>query len=453
MKSLILKSQDIYTSMRMDGSYHLSDAVVYEKTITQREYILLRSYCSRIFTAGRNKRVYTTKEYGYPYLSNSDVILQDPFSNCKYNSKKYGFDNKAILKEGMIVTGRVGAIGQTAYITKEFEEKQAMGSDNIIRLISKDKGISGFLYAYLTSKIGNTFLWKYATGGVQPYINEEMVGSIPIPIFPTEMQQQIHGLIDKSSKLRIESNKQFEEIVNQIEKKYTISSKEKYYSVNIKNLLLGDKFTKESRIEADFYQPQTEQLINDIKKQDWAFLGDITNEIERSGLRERRFVKVGMPLVTGQNLNLNRLNDLKMLSLKFTKNIEKNTSKESDILISVFGTIGKIEYAYKNIYQGVFASEQLIKIKVKPEVIHPGYVYAFLKSKLGQIQLQKYKTGSVIEWIIENNVASIVVPIPCDKGLAIGNIIDKLTLMRQEAYNYETTAIQLIETEIAQWQQ
>jgi len=142
-----------------------------------------------------------------------------------------------------------------------------------------------------------------------------------------------------------------------------------------------------------------------------------------------------------------------MLSLKFTKNIEKNTSKESDILISVFGTIGKIEYSYNNIYQGVFASEQLIKVSVKPELIHPGYLYAFLKSKLGQIQLQKYKTGSVIEWIIENNVASIAVPIPSDKGLFIGSIVNKLTLMRQEAYNYETIAIKLIENEIAKWQQ
>lgn len=452
MKAIIIKSDDIQASMRMDGSFHLSDAVLIEKAIIKRGYKNLSFYAERIFTAGRNKRVYTKNDFGYPYLSNSDVMSQYPFSNCKYNSKKYGYDDNALLKEGMIVTGRVGAIGQTAYITKEFEEKKAMGSDNIIRIVTKDKNISGFLYAYLASKFGNTFLWKHATGGVQPYINEDMVGSIPIPVFTQEKQKIIHDLIHKSALLRIEANKMMEDVLTQIENKYVISSKKQYYSINVNNILLGDKYTNESRVEADFYQPQAEKLINEIKKQDWYFLGDITNEIQRSGLRERRFVKVGIPLITGQNLNLNKLSDLKMLSQKFTRNIEKNTTKENDILISVQGTIGKIEYSYKNIYQGVFASEQLTKVSVKRELIHPGYVYAFLKSKLGQIQLQKHKTGSVIEWIIENSIASTVVPTPNDKGLAIGSIVDKLTLKRQEAYNYETTAIQLIENEIEQWQ-
>lgn len=52
----------------------------------------------------------------------------------------------------MILTGRVGAIGQTSYVTKEFEENQAMGSDNIIRIVAKDKKMSGYIYAFLVSK-------------------------------------------------------------------------------------------------------------------------------------------------------------------------------------------------------------------------------------------------------------------------------------------------------------
>jgi restriction endonuclease S subunit len=92
----------------------------------------------------------------------------------------------------MIVTGRVGAIGQTSYITSEYEELKAMGSDNIIRIVVKDKNISGYIYAYLVSKYGNTFFHKLASGGVQPYISEEMIKDIPVPLFQDNKQQLIH---------------------------------------------------------------------------------------------------------------------------------------------------------------------------------------------------------------------------------------------------------------------
>ena len=41
-----------------------------------------------------------------------DVIAQSPFDSCNHNSRKYGYDESAFLKEGMVLTGRVGAIGQ-----------------------------------------------------------------------------------------------------------------------------------------------------------------------------------------------------------------------------------------------------------------------------------------------------------------------------------------------------
>lgn len=441
--------KEILLKERLDAFSFVSKNFLLARSIYKNKHNTIGELSLIHKVRNRDSRIYVKdKSKGLMYLSNTD-ISKSSYSDAPYMSKKF-LSNIEIqkLKIGDLLTCAVGTIGTVCYVNKQLEGSVVSG--NILRFTPKK--YAGYIYAFLQSKYGQAVLKDFASGSVQEFITPPKLAKLPIPIFSLDRQQQVHDLIIKSNERRVDANKMLDEIINQLESKYIVSSKERYFSVNIKDILQGDKFTQESRIEADFYQPQAEKLIKEIKKQDWAFLGEISNEIQRSGLRERRFVKEGIPLITGQNLNLNKLDDLKMLSLKFTKNIEKNITKESDILISVQGTIGKIEYSYKNIYQGVFASEQLTKVSVKRELIHPGYIYAFLKSKLGQIQLQKYKTGSVIEWIIENNIASVVVPIPSDKGKAIGDLVDKLTLMRQEAYNYETAAIQLIETEIAQWQ-
>lgn len=457
MENSCVKIDDIKEGLKIfKPNYHLNYGKLRISKIKNSggNFSTLGALTKTIYTGGIFKRTFVDDiETGIPYISGQQLLNSNPLDSAKLISKKYTpRQDDMTLRENQILVSCAGTVGNIRLISKDLDG--TIGSQDIIRVIpDESKSPLGFIYSYLSSPTAYNYIQSFIYGSVIPRIDATTLSKLPVPIFSTEKQEAIHKLITQSTELKVQANKMLEEIINQIESDYTFSSKKVYYSVNIKNVLQGDKFTKESRFEADFYQPQAEELIKEIKNREWTYLGDISNVIQRSGLRERIFVKVGIPLITGQNLNLDKLNDLKMLSRKFTKNIDKNITNEGDILISIQGTVGKIEYSFKNIYQGVFASDKLAKISIKGEIIHPGYIYAFLKSKIGQIQLQKHKTGSVIEWIIENNIASVVVPIPSDKGKAIGVLVEKLTLMRQEAYSYETTAIQLIETEIAQWQQ
>ena len=237
-----------------------------------------------------------------------------------------------------------------------------------------------------------------------------------------------------------------------IDSQFKYKKTSKSYVVNIKSIKSGNEYTNEARLESDYYNPSTNSVIKQIKESNWKYLGAVADEIHRSGLRDRTFVSKGIPLVTGQNLNLSRLTDLKQLSRRFTRNIEKNITQKNDILVTVLGTIGKIEFVFDNMYQGVFASEHMCKIKIDSKELHPGYVFAFLKSKVGNIQLLKHKTGSVIEWIKENNIGSVMIPIPEDKGQSIGEKVISLTNKRELAFKKENEAIDLVEKEIESWQ-
>ena len=450
----VLKVKNILVTQgdyRLDSSFHLSEGVVAGETMNNSPFEIkkLSDITSDIYNGARFKRYYV-RENGIPFMGSSDM-LKSNFSNLKLLSHKYTKNiNSLKLKKNWILISCSGTIGNTVFTNEDFDGKTA--SQHVMRVIPNKQIKEGYLYAYLSSKYGYSLLTQGTYGAVIQHIEPHHITNLPVPILPKEKQEEIHNLIVEASNLRVEANRLLEETIVYFEDYYNIEEKETIFKVNIKDIINGNKYTKEHRLESDFYQPSTQKLITQIKKENWEYLEDLSIEIKRSGLRERKFVKNGIKLLTGQNLNMSKLSGLKMLSKKFTRNIEKNTTKNFDILVSVQGTIGKIEYVYDNMYKNVFASEQLTKIYVDQNKIHPGFVFAFLKSKIGKQQLLKYKTGSVIEWVKENNIGSVIIPIPDDKGNKVGGIINKLTLMQENAFNKENQAITLIEKEIESWQ-
>lgn len=442
MKTGTLNSKDVNVSMRIDGSFHLSAGVVLEREIVKHFHKPLIDFCSSIFTSGRSKRVYTKKEYGYPYLSNSDVVAQNSFNSCNHNSRKYGYDESAFLKEGMVLTGRVGAIGQTAYVTKEFEEKEAMGSDNIIRIAAKPSEYSGYIYSFLSSKIGNTLLWKLAAGGVQPYITDQMVKNIPIPIFPESKQQKIHNLIVESANLRVEANRLLEEATECFDELLKDEGVDKNGAISIRNM--RNRFDSFSVLE-------NSSIDIIIKKHpiEWIPIKSISEKIFIGPRSKRNYVAMGIPFLSGSELQ--KSNPTKVEKFLNIKDAALFIVKKDWILITRSGTIGNVSYVLP-ILNGYGATDDAIRVVVKSNSkLTSKYLYAFLASKFGKKCIQKDIFGSVIQHINEEQLGNIFMPI-----LDVNKIerqIEKYCLFLNEAIIKENEAISLIEKEIELWQQ
>lgn len=436
-------------------NYHLNFGKmrIFKMDFGGYKFTTLGDLCDSIYSGGIFKRVFVdTLDSGIPYISAQYMMNYNPIEFSKLISKKYTPRQEDMtLRTNQILVSCAGTVGNVRLITKDLDG--VIGSQDIIRVIPNQyKAPFGFIYAYLSSPTAFNYIQSFIYGSVVPRIDPATLSKLPVPIFDEAKQKDIHNLIMQTSKLRVEANILLKNVIENIENNYSIDEKKNIYRVNIREINKGDKYTNELRMGAEFYQHQINQLIDNIKRNNWFFLGDLSNTIQRSSIRQRCFVEQGIPLITGQDLNLYNLKDVKMISKKFTRNINKNMTHERDILISIQGTIGKVEYTYNNIYQNVFASDKLAKLSIKSDLVHPGYIYAFLKSKMGQIQLLKFKTGSVIDAISENNIASVVIPIPKDKGHSIGKEIEKATVLRQEAYVCEKRAIQIIENEIDSWQ-
>ncbi len=465
MKCRVINSQEVLISKRFDGSYHNAEVNIYSSVIERHSSFKLKDYCTEIFTSGRNKRVYTTKEFGYPFLSNSDVVAADPLASCKYSSKKYGFDEKAILRKGMILTGRVGAIGQTAFVPGYLEAYNAMGSDNIIRICVKPEERNGFIYAYLASKIGNLSFWKHATGGVQPFITDAMVGELPIPDFPEAFQKEVDDLIQESARLREEATEALEDASKLLKHYASLSdlteadydyygprSYERQVSCFVKSRKDIDSTTINAFNHSERIK-NTKDKITCLTRplKDLIINGDVfsTGSFPRIEVKEDK----GIMLINQSDIfdTIIRGKHISKRNVKLSNLVEYG-----EVLIAGVGTLGENETFCRCIYANEDLVNQLVSgefIRMKTiEEIPSGYLYTWLSSDYGFRFIRNLQTGTKLCRPIPRLLLEIPVPIiESNKMKKIHDIVTDAHTKRYKANCLVKQAIGMIENEIEHW--
>ena len=453
MKYRVVHSQDVFDVMRFDGSYHNADANIYDAVIKKHSSHNLSYYCSEIFASGRNKRVYTRPEFGYPFLSNSDVVSSNPFMSCKYSSKKYGFDETAVLKAGMIVTGRVGAIGQTAFIPAYLEKAKAMGSDNIIRISVKSSEKNGYIYAYLASKMGNLSFWKHATGGVQPFITDAMVASIPIPSFPEDFQNKINDLVLESARLREEAADVLEKAIallsGFIGDSFMLTDKQHVGKVSLKSITS----TLNLRFDPPVYINKGVSTVQKLSCKTIP-LGECNARFWYPGIFKRTYVKDGLPYIKGSSLfEVNPFIRCDFLSRSRTPGLKELWLKEGQILMSCAGICGQVKLITKE-YEDkkAIGSPDIIRIQPMDSLYTKEYLFTYLQLPFVYDYMQSLKYGSVIERFDLDTIKTIPVVTPTKElSEEITEIIKRYSDCTYRAFNAEEKAIRMVEQEIEKW--
>lgn len=447
MKSRVISFKDVISSLRFDGSFHNAEANVYDKVIRLHSNHTLSYYCKDIFTSGRNKRVYTTKEFGYPFLSNSDVVSANPYLSCNYSSKKYGFDENAVLKEGMILTGRVGAIGQTAFVPAYLEKEKAMGSDNIIRICVNPEFKNGFIYAYLASRIGKLSFWKHATGGVQPFITDAMVSKLPIPDFPNEFQKEVDDLIHESAKLREEATDALTGAHRIIEMNIHIINNKKSSRVPIQSIISSHN----KRFEA-FYHTSNNRAIYDYITSNFEYktLGEVTSRIFRPGIFKREYVSNGVTFLGGADILMAIPSSDKKLSFRQVEKMPELKVKKDWILITCGGTIGNTVLIDSQLEKCVI-SQHVMRVVPKDGILK-GYLYAVLSSSIGKELITMFTTGSVIPQIEAHHLELVPIPFLERKEMVkIDSLVSSYVSKIEKSKEKELKAIRMVEEEIEKW--
>ena len=181
---------------RFDPTIYINKGVQWVKSI-QKQSTRLGDLNVKIWYPGIFKRAYV--ENGLPYLKGSSVFDVNPFKTCDHLSKaRTPKLDDLWLKEGMLLITCAGACGLVKMITKEYEDKGAIGSPDIIRLVSNDTLFTTeCIFAYLQLPPIYDYMQSLKYGSVIERFDIENIKTIPI-VRPTEELSQAVTDIVKS---------------------------------------------------------------------------------------------------------------------------------------------------------------------------------------------------------------------------------------------------------------
>ena len=201
---------------RFDAPIFINDGVSWVKKLT-KEIVLLGDCKITTWYPGMFKRAYV--ENGYPYIKGSELFLRDPFRKCeKLSRTKTPKLEQLWLKEGQLLISCAGACGLVKLITKEYEEKQAIGSPDIIRLISDDPLFTKeYLFAYLQIPAIYEFMQSLKYGSVIERFDIGNIETIPIVKPTVELSKQITEIIQKYANFSYRAHKTEEKAISIVE--------------------------------------------------------------------------------------------------------------------------------------------------------------------------------------------------------------------------------------------
>lgn len=209
---------------RFDASYHLPEI--------KEIYSLISKQAAEVTTLGdpriskkikvgnRFKRVYVDKGDGAVYLNGKAIGQLDPNGlEKKYLSLKIHAQQireQLILKENMLLITCSGTLGKVVLVPKHWDGW--IGTHDLIRVFAPDT-MSGYIYSYLSSSIGQKLLMRSAYGAVVDHIEPSHVTEVAIPLLKDKsLQSHINDLVLEANGLRYEAYLKEQDALSQMEK-------------------------------------------------------------------------------------------------------------------------------------------------------------------------------------------------------------------------------------------
>lgn len=348
---------------------------------------------------------------GIPYYRGQDIhnfFIEDATPICiDKDTFNATYMQRSHLKKGDILLSIVGTIGEVSLVSKD---DKATCNCKLAILRPNDTNKSALIATYLKTKYGFDQVDKFKRGAVQMgYLLEDM-NQILIPDFSGDLEKAINKAIAGIKSLTERSNFQYAKaehcLLDEIGIDMTTMSNG---GVAIKSF--AESFGTTARLDAEYYQPKYDKLIQTIKLSKHKPLGklvDITKSIEPGSNAYR---DAGIPFVRISDISKYGISETdKYLESGSEFDIEDYYLKKDEILFSKDGSVGiayKVEKDLKMI-----SSSALLHLSVKDTTeILPDYLTAVLNSEIVQLQAERDAGGSIIKHWKPSEIKEVLIPI------------------------------------------
>lgn len=271
-----------------------------------------------------------------------------------------------------------------------------------------------YLNVFLNTQYGILSIRRMSRRAVnQANVNAQELKAIKILIAPLRFQEEIRDLLEKSHELFEKSNKLYSQaevlLLDKLGIKDIGLSHEPCYVMNSADTISAN------RIDAEYYQPKYERIIEAIKKHDhkefWeiAFV-DKTANPPYSKQKE-------IPIITQKHLGQYQINEeflsdpeTEYTNVQFTKQYSKYVLQKEDILLySVGAYIGKANIF--NLDIKAVSGSFLTIIRANQTIVNPYYLLVVLNSVIGINQSKRHSKATAQQYLYPADIRKFIIPI------------------------------------------
>lgn len=425
MKARTTYASLIYeNSARLDGKFHASAGMkalseLKKKSGKRTKNDRLGSVCipDGIFIGGRSRRVYVKdSSRGIPFLSSSDMLIAS-FEGVNLVSKTAQSDLKnLILQKGWVLISRSGTIGNTAYVRDDMDG--LAGSEHIMRVVAdENKIMSGYLYTFLSSPMGQSLVKLGTFGSVIDTISPEFISNLPIPRLESKTEEQIHDLIEQASDLRSQANATLEKAKTDIEQHVGFDAPKHSFdhSFSVGKAKLDSNFGM--RLDAFGYIGYVEDALKVLKKYPNVVRAqDVGYEFFNPPIFKRMFADSGYPYMSAVNFYNLHPRPERYLS-KLQPDVEQYLIRKGMVIVQNagqrYGLITKPLLVTETL-DGVAVTSDVVRISHN-DPIENGYICGLLSTNFGRRLALRYSYGTSIPRLDVPKFSLIKIPYPEDK--------------------------------------
>lgn len=450
---------------RLDAGFHASNASDVLKTLanghsaTKTISELAQTYALSDFGL---LRIPADQNHGVPFYTVSDIQEQEPIPTM-FLSKSYERNlSNYLVCRGWVLVSRSGSVGNVVLVGKNLNGKAV--ANHAIRIIAKREELSSLIYVTFSGALGKSLLKNLQYGSVIDQIKSFQIESISIPVPTKAVLDSLHSRVSNASQDRDEAFQLLQDAKSLVLTHNQLAALDQTQLETLdQNGIVEAAAVRyseivpptglcEFRLEENFYNLAARAAIQNIqvspsKKKT---LSELSHRVIMGPRFKRNYVEAshGTPFLSGRSIIQVRPTDLKYLSNSQTEDLDEMLVKRGWILITCSGTIGRTCFTWDN-YENYAASQHILRVVPNEEEVDPGYLYAFLSSEYGYEQIIRFRHGSVIDEITDEQLKKVIVPLPsptCQKQ--IGDKVREAYEKRAEALRLEDEAQEILMREI-----
>ena len=443
--------------MRLDAGYHSSDAEQAQRLLQECGYELheLGNLCDSISYPGRFKRIYASREHGRPFLTASKMMQFRPESDVSLANLQGQAEKCAVQKSSILIT-RSGSVGRCVLVGDRLARFAI--SDDALRVRSLEVP-TGYLYAFLSSWIGQALLTKSQYGSAVKHLEPHHATSIPVPVLPLSDLQEIADRVQTAYSLREKANSLLDDATTAFytgfdlppfdESLVSYLSPKPYPPAGVLHSFAVSSADIGNRLDASYHVPIVETAVSVMESGRYkpVAMGRICSRIFHPGRFKRNYVseRYGVPFMQGSHIPLMKPYGLKYLARSDERNISRCKITSGWVLMTCSGTVGRVGMV-SSLTDGWAASQHIIRFVAKEPEYNPGYLALFLMTPYGQHQVTSRVYGAVVDELASDDASRIMIPDPPREIQdAVGNPVIKAFEYKDRANLLEDDAIHALE--------